>query len=36
MVYDPLELVKLRNNFYRDSYHKIIIVLFIELVIDNS
>jgi intracellular multiplication protein IcmL len=33
MVYDPLELVKLRNAFYRDSYHKIIVVLFIELII---
>jgi intracellular multiplication protein IcmL len=31
MVYDALETVKLRNNFYRDSYHKIVIALFVEL-----
>jgi len=31
MAYDALEVVKLRNNFYRDSYHKVIIALIVSL-----
>jgi intracellular multiplication protein IcmL len=30
MVHDALETVKLRNNFYRDSYRKIVLILFIQ------
>lgn len=33
MAYDALEVVQLRNNFYRDSYHKIVIALFVELLV---
>jgi len=33
MVYDPLEVVKLRSNFYRDSYRKIIVALLVALII---
>ena len=33
MVYDGLERVKLRNDFYRDSYRKIIVALVCSLVV---
>ena len=33
MVHDPLELVKLRSNFYRDSYRKVTMALLGSVVI---
>lgn len=32
MAQDALEVVKLRNNFYRDSYRKLIVLLFIFVI----